>query len=263
MGFAVRALPILLASFFLLGRVGTAQFSPMASTIIAEGDSLYAAFNNKKALQMYLKAFTQDSSFDVRLRLSRTYYDYGLDLLAKNDEPDAKLHFEQSVLHAQHLVHAFPDSAQSHFMLAATIGNLAQFESGQKKVVIGRMVEQHSRQAIALDSTWAYPYVSLGIYFRELSRLSWLERAMAKVFYGRIPNVKESDVLSLLLRAIEIKPDFAFLHHELAMTYLTFGQKQKAMDHLETLILLAPETSQDVRNQVNARALMEEMREQP
>ena len=208
---------------------------------------------------MYNKAFSYDSSFAVRLRLSRTHFDYGLDLMAEGDEETAKVHFEEAILKAQALVNTYPDSSQSHFMLAATMGNLAQFESGKEKVVIGRLVEKHSRMAISLDSTWAYPYVSLGLYFRELTRLSWLEKTLAKVFYGRIPNITEEDVLDLLMRAAEIKPDFPFLHYEIAMTYMMFDNQKEALKHFDILVGLQPETSQDVRNQENAQKLMASM----
>nr|MBX2819756.1 hypothetical protein [Rhodothermaceae bacterium] len=245
----------------LLSRSVAAQPPPSLSpsTDVVKGDSLYGAFNNEEALVLYKKAFSYDSSFAVRLRLSRTNFDYGLDLMAQNDEAAAKVHFEQSILHAQSLVGTYPDSSQSHFMLAATMGNLAQFESGKEKVVIGLLVEKHSRMAISLDSTWAYPYVSLGIYFRELSRLSWLEKTLAKVFYGRIPNVSEEEVLDLLLRAAEIKPDFPFLHYEIAMTYMMYDNPSEALKHFDILVGLRPETSQDVRNQENAQKLMASM----
>jgi len=233
--------------------------SPPSSSDVVRGDSLYDAFRNEEALALYKRAFSYDSSFAVRLRLSRTHFDYGLDLMAQSDEETAKVHFEEAILQAQSLVSTYPDSSQSHFMLAATMGNLAQFENGKEKVVIGRMVEKHSRKAISLDSTWAYPYVSLGIYFRELSRLSWLEKTLAKVFYGRIPNISEEDVLDLLLRAAEIKPDFPFLHYEIAMTYMMFDNQTEALKHFDILVGLQPETSQDVRNQQNAQKLMASM----
>ena len=228
--------------------------------LLTRGDSAYSAFDNKLAIDLYREAFLRDSSFVTRLRLSRTYYDYGLDLRARSKHDRARAHFEESILHAQHLVDNYPDSALAHFMLAATMGNLAQFESGQRKVEIGRMVEQHSRQAIALDSTSAYPYVSLGIYFRELSRLGWFEKTLAKMFYGRIPNVSENDVLDLLLHAAKIKPDFPFLHYELGMTYMTFDRPAEALEHFNILISLEPETSQDIRNQENARSVIADLR---
>ena len=152
--------------------------------LLTAGDARYEAFDNQSALRLYQQALSLDStSFEARLKVSRTSYDYGLDLVAENDPETAFGIFEASILHAQKLVAFFPDSAQAHFMLAAMSGNLALFKSGREKILLGRLVEEHSKKAIALDSSLAYPYVSLGIYYRELSRLSWLERGLAKVFF--------------------------------------------------------------------------------
>ena len=48
------------------------------------------------------------------------------------------------------------------------------------------------------------------------------------MFYGRIPDVSEEDVLELLLYAAAIKPNFAFLHYEIAMTYMQYERQKEA-----------------------------------
>ncbi len=242
--------------------VGLAQESLTASDVEALGDAAYRDFDNVKALVHYQHAFQYDTTaFYPRLKLSRTHYDYGLDQLARNDQQTARTHFERATEHARILVTLFPDSAKAHFMYAATLGNLALFEGGKRKVAIGRSVEKHSRRAIEIDSTFAYAYVALGIYYRELAQLNWIERALARMFYGRLPDITLEDVLALLLRAAELKPDFPFLHFELAQTYLTYGMHARALSHLETLVKLSPQSSQDVRNQRNAQALIEELKQ--
>ena len=245
--------------YCLLSPVTRAQPVQASADYLAAGDSAYEAFDNHKALLLYEKAYQHDSTFDVRARLSRTYYDYGLDLMAHSEQDEARMYFERAILHAQRLVEVYPDNAYSHFLLAATMGNFAQFESGQRKVAIGRMVQLHSQKAIDLDSTLAYPYVSLGIYYREITQLKWFERTLAKMFYGRLPNISKEDVLKTLHHAVQLRPEFPFLHYELAMTYLMFEDVENALVHLNTLISLVPENSQDIRNQQNARTLIEKL----
>ena len=227
---------------------------------LARGDSAYTQFDNETALSFYNKALTTDStSFLSRLILSRTHYDYGLDLVAQHNHEDSRVHFEKAISHAEALVAEFPDSAQAHFMLAATMGNLAQFEENARKITLGRLVEKHSKRAIEIDSLSAYAYVSLGLYYRELTRLSWIERTMAKMLYGRLPKVSREMVFNLLQKALRIKPDFPFLHFELAMTYLMYDQPEEALNHLRILVNLQPENSQDLRNQQNATVLIDDL----
>ncbi|MFK7844410.1 MAG: tetratricopeptide repeat protein [Rhodothermales bacterium] len=238
-----------------------AQSQSTQQDLLVAGDSAYAVFDNQKALAYYEQAFAEDSTdFDTRIRLSRTSYDFGLDQVAAGDDDVALPTFERSILHARALVTHFPDSAQSHFLLAATMGNLALFKNGREKLLLGRLVAEHSKKAIALDSTLAYPYVSLGIYYRELSSLSWIEKTLAKVFFGRIPEATSEQALELLQTALRLRPDFPFLHFELAMTFKMLNQFDKAIEHLETLIALQPESSQDARNQSNAKKLITELK---
>lgn len=228
--------------------------------LLARGDSLYLKFDNEAALSLYQRALQLDSTdFDARLKLARTSYDYGLDLVAEG-MPDAAFDFfEASVLNARTMVQQFPDSAQAHFLVAAMAGNLALFKGGREKILLARMVEEHSKKAIALDSSLAYPYVSLGIYYREFARMNWFEKALAKMFFGRLPDVTMDDCHALLTRALELRPDFPFLHFELAITYLSEDNPARAAAHLRTLLALAPETTQDIRNQAQARKLLEDL----
>ncbi len=234
-----------------------------ARDLVAQGDTLYAQFDNKHALLLYEAALMRDSMrFDTRIKLSRTSYDYGLDLVAEDNMEDAYAAFQASILHAQHLVDHFPDSAQSHFLLAATMGNLALFKNGREKIILGRLVAEHSQQAISLDSLLAYPYVSLGIYYRELASLSWVEKTLAKVFFGRLPKTSFDDALNLLRKAAALRPNFPFLHFELGKTFMMLSEKDKARRHFETLVNLPPETTQDQRNQAYARDLLTNWQDQ-
>lgn len=227
-------------------------------TWIARGDSAYRAFDNETALRYYARASQADSAdFIARLRLSRTHYDFGLDQLSLAAPELAAFHFREAVRHACALVESYPDSARAHFLYAATLGNLALFEGGREKIALGRLVEIHSKRAIALDPTWAYPYVALGIYYREIARLNWLERALARVLYGSLPEVTPATALSYLEHAERLRPDFPFLHFEMAMTYDMLQQEDKMIEHLRALVALEPETTQDIRNQETARRLLD------
>ncbi len=247
---------------FFAGASSIASYGQTAvSQLIEQGDAAYQVFDNVAALNYYQQALNADStSFQARIKASRTSYDLGLDYVAESNDSDAFDKFESSILHARALVELFPDSAQSHFLLAATLGNLALFKSGREKVVLGQLVERHSKQAISLDPKLAYPYVSLGIYYREVSSLSWIERTLAKMFFGRLPDATFDKALDYLHTALRLRPNFPFLHFELAMTFLALEQFDNALLHLETLIALNPESSQDARNQAYARRLIEEIR---
>jgi tetratricopeptide (TPR) repeat protein len=180
-------------------------------------------------------------------------YDIGLDLLAEPGSDSVAFYFERSVAAANRLVDVFPDSAVAHALMAATLGNLAQFQGGRERIALAREVERHSRRAIELDSTLAYPYVALGVLYREISTLNWVERTWARLIYGSIPEASIRDGLDGLKQAARLDPLMPFVHHELASTYLALGDTAQARVHWRRLLVLRPRTTQDLRNRDNAR----------
>ena len=245
----------------LIALASTAYGQQSVALLLTQGDAAYDAFDNHTAIDFYEKALLKDSTdFETLIRMGRTNYDLGLDLIAEDNLKEAFHRFEDAIINSRALVTHYPDSAQSHFLLAATSGNLALFKNGREKVILGRIVELHSKKAIELDTTLSYPYVSLGIYYRELSRLSWLERTLAKVFFGRLPEASVERALELLDTAQRLRFNFPFLHFELAMTFMSLNQNEKALHHLETLVSLKPETTQDARNQEYAKKLIAELK---
>ncbi len=246
-----------------VGLVSTAYSQQPAALLLSQGDTAYDAFDNQTAINFYEEALLADTTdFETLIRLGRTNYDLGLDLIAEGKLKEAFNRFENAIINSRALVTHYPDSAQAHFLLAATSGNLALFKNGREKVILGRIVELHSKKAIELDTTLSYPYVSLGIYYRELSRLSWLERTLAKVFFGRLPEASIDKALDLLEKAQQLRFNFPFLHFELAMTFMALDQNEKALHHLETLVSLKPETTQDARNQEYAKKLIADLKGQ-
>ena len=139
--------------------------------------------------------------------------------------------------------------------LDARLGQRGRLLSGgqRQRIALAREVERHSRAAIAIDASWAYPYISLGVLYRELAGLSWAEQTWARLFYGEVPRASLDEAIELLCRAAAQDPLIPFVHHELATTYFAAGDTTAAISHLRQLLALKPQTTQDIRNQTNAR----------
>ncbi len=228
--------------------------------LLRRGDALQRAFDNAAALDMYRSAYARaPERFDVLLRMTRAHHDLAQDLLAAGSKTAAEEHFEQAVAFAEQLHARYPDRAETYFFLAATYGNLALFRGGKEKVRIGRAVEEYARQALALDTTYALPYVALGVFYREVSSLNWIQRTFAKVLYGGIPSGTKEDAVRMFEKALALDPSLPLAHYELARTYLAMGRAEAARRHLERVVALPPLTSQDRRNQEDARRRLAEL----
>ena len=244
---AGRVVLLLIAIFITTPCQG--QVHASGNSHLQQGDAAYAQFDNRSALQAYEKAHAQaPHDTEILIRLTRIHYDMGLDFLAEGNPKKAESFFQEAVAIARQLVDHSPLDARSHLLVAVTLGNLAMFKGGGEKVQIGREVEKFSTQAIALDSSFALPYMTLGIYHRELASLNWIERSAARIIYGHLPKTNLDTALKYLRKAETLAPDHPFLHFELAHTLAKKKDYQAAIYHMQRFEDLPPQTTQDVRN---------------
>jgi len=227
------------------------------SDFLALGDARYADFDNPGAMALYQRAAKRvPHNFDVLMRLARTMNDTAKDLLAAHNKKAAERVMDRAVAVVDTMQARFPDRAQTYFYLAATYGNLALFKGGKSKVRIGRAVEQFARRAIALDSTYALPYIALGIFYREVAGLSWIQRTFAKLLFGGVPEGSREDAVRMFEQSLALDPDINLTHFELALTYRAMKKNDAAIAELRNVIHLPPFTTQDRRNQAKAPLLI-------
>lgn len=230
-------------------------------TLLEKGNAYYEKFENRRAAELYQRAYTlRPNDFKVLERLVRAYHDYGLDLVAKNEKKAATVSLAKAVAYAEELEIKYPNRAETYFYLAATNGSLARLTWGKTKVRMGKAVEQHCRRAIDLDSSFALAHAVLGVFYREVASLNPFERAFAKLFFGGVPKGSKEEAIRSLTRAVELDPELNMAHYELAVTYDQVGQQEKAIEHMQIVVNLAPQTSQDRRNQLLAEQHLERHR---
>ncbi len=218
-------------------------------TLINEGDSLYRAFDNEAALARYEQAAaTNPGDFPILIRMIRTLNDRTKDLLAKQEKRQAETLMNRAVALVDTMEARFPDRRETYFFLAATYGTFALFKGGKQKVRLGRNVERYARRSIEIDSTYALPYIALGIFNREVAGLNWIQRTFAKILFGGVPHGSREDAVAYFQHAIRLDPSINLAHFELAQTYHAMKRDEEAVRELELVIRLAPYTTQDLRN---------------
>lgn len=261
---------VLLAVVAYSPRCATAQVREK----LERADSLYAAFNNRAALTLYEELYLSEpweppaaagaptsTDFQLLYRLSRTAGDVAKDVLAAGGRAEALPIMERSVAYAERLKALHPDRPETWFQLAVTWGTLARTEDGRERVKLGRDVEEYAQKAIALDPSYAYAHLALGIFYREVGDLNWIQRTFANTFYGGLPDGGAEMALKSLRAALERDPSLVMTHYELAVTYLMTDNTPKAQYHLERAIELAPINTEEIRQQAEAARLLDEIEE--
>jgi tetratricopeptide (TPR) repeat protein len=221
------------------------------------GDQAASAADYSLALRFYEVAYDAgNTDLGLLTRIASVSNDLAYSFLAEGDRQSAESHYELALEYAHKLYESFPERAESHVVLALSSAKLAQFKGGRDKVRIGRRIEELCLSAINLDSTYAPAHALLGVFYREVSGLSWIERAAANALLGGIPDGSLEEAARLLERAIRLDPEMPCAHWELSQTYSRMGRHDDARVHLAKCVELEPKNSEDIRTQAQANRLL-------
>lgn len=245
-----------LVACFLLAAVSRGLCMDTYRDHLERGDLYYAELNNEKALEEYQKAHAlAPEEFETLLRLTRIYNDLGR--LALRRSEDSEPMYRKAIVYAEKLHERYPEKAESYFMLALCHGSLVPFKTLREKLELGRDVEQNARRAIEIDPNFSMAYVVLGIFYRGISRLGWLEKVVANTIFGKNLTGTLEDSEKMLLQAIDLEPDNSFAHFELAWTYRAMEQPEKSIAMLQKVVSIPPRNMREKLQQEQAQRRLE------
>ena len=211
-------------------------FSQTFDDFIHRGDEYHSKFENVKALKEYKKAYELNpENFLVLKKLTLASNDCGEDLKG-SDMEKAKEYFGESVKYAELAKEKLPGDPDVYFLLAISYGNLSRYTGGKDKVKLARNVEDNLQKSIKHRPDFAPSYIAMGIYYREAAKLSWFLKQFAKAFLGGLPDGTLEDSKNMLLKALELSPDFIITHYEIAKTYLELEEYDKADYHFQKVL---------------------------
>ena len=206
---------------------------------LSEGDSLYREFKIAEAFPVYQKAYDlAPENFYSLLNISKVYNAVG-EFKRKEHKPDeAKKDFDKAINISGKLISLFPDSSLSYTYSAISYGNLARMTGGKERLNYARKIEEDAKKAIRLDSTNALPYIIMGAFYREIARLSWIERIFASMLYGSVPDGSLQDSEIMLKKALKINPEIITANFQMALTYRALDEIGKAKIYFQKVLSL-------------------------
>jgi tetratricopeptide (TPR) repeat protein len=204
---------------------------------LQNGDAYFSKFDNKSALDNYLKAYRlAPDNYDVLFRLARTYNDLGEEFYEYRERDSSEIMIKKAVEVSEKMAKDYPDSAQTYAYLAMSYGNQALYEGGKDKIKLAHKIEDNAKKSLQINPDQYLPYVILGIYYRQIADLSWFERMFANTFFGNVPDGSFEQSIQMFNKALKIKPRTIVASFQLALTYKAMGDDQKEKDLLESLI---------------------------
>ena len=227
--------------------------SPSGTTFSYEpGDREFSRMNYLRAIALYDSVLaTSADSVVVLWRMARA-----VTCLADTAALENRLGFyKQAKAFATRSVRADSMNSEAHAWLAAALGNIAMFEGGETKVKLCRVIRKELDVAIKLDPRNDVAYSILGSFYKALGDVSWIEKQLAGMLLGGIPEggYEESDVA--FRRAIELAPDVIRNHYELGRVYLCQDRNGEALAEFHKVLLLPVSVRKDHQMQHSAQRL--------
>ena len=217
---------VILAGAWAPASHGYAGGGPPAMHVYA-GDAAFAQIRYDRAEAQYdsARAAGPDSA-QYLWRLARLHVCIGDITPREGKEQEERI----AAAYAERCIRADSMIAAGHTWKAAALGNIAMFEGSKGKVRLCNEIKSELDRALALDSLDDVAWSIRGSFYRALGKVSWIERQLAAVFLGSLPDGGFADAEAALLRATSIAPGVIRHWYELAMVYHDEGKNAEAIE---------------------------------
>lgn len=237
--------------FLIIIFMSNTSFSEDSDDFILKADSLYDTFDYESSIYFYKKACELDSSnYEYFLKLSRSLNLFG-ELVTKDSQ---QVIFEQARDAALHSIGLNNDNADTHFQLARALGKIALFKGVFKSVSLAKKVREECLKTLALDSLHDGAWHILGRWHREVSKKPKIIRAPMG-----LGAANKKKAVSFLQKAIEIDPNNVNHRLEMGITFLKYGNKNKAKDEFEKCLSIFSDNPLDKKYQILAKKHLAEI----
>ena len=148
--------------------------------------------------------------------------------------------------------------AEAHTWLAVALGSLAVFEGSKAKVRLCNEIKHHLDAALALNPGDDVAYSILGSFYTALGNISWIERQLARVFIGKLPDGGYDEAEAAFKKAIALSPEMVRHHFALGLLYKSEGRMAEARNEFQRVTTLPVLLARDEHDQQIAREWLKE-----
>ena len=213
-----------------------------AEELIQKGDVCYDKLQAAEALKFYLPAEKLDSN-NVRLlvRIARQYRHVMSDATKVSEKWQCGT---TAVDYAERAVALAPNDPEAHLALAISYGKLVPLAETKQKIATLRLIKSAADKVIALDPNNDLAWQVLGRWYLGLADVGGMERAWARVAYGKLPSATYQDAVRCFEKAISLNTNRLMHYIELGRTYAQMGKDADARKFIIQGLEM-PETEKD------------------
>ncbi len=229
---------------------------PSLSSSVEKGEQEFASFQYAAAEVSFLAALsTQADSAEILWKLARVNV-----CMADIADQEQKLDlYRRAETFADRCIRADSTRSEGHTWRAAALGNIAAFEGSKAKVELCNAIKEELDESIRLNPENDIAYSILGSFYMALGNVSWLERRLAAIFLGSLPDGGFDDAERALKKAIALSPRVIRHHAELGDLYVQEDRTQEALAEFRQVVSLPVLLARDRRDQDVAAGFIQKL----
>lgn len=242
---------MLLCAMALGARATEPERVPTSS--LRAADSLFRACRWEQERTVLLEARARHPrNAELLWRLANSWINEG-DAL---EGAKAEACYRRAIACAEEAVAADASNANAHAMHAAALGSLAMFAGGREKVRLTHRIREALDRALALDADNQIAHTIYGTWHREVADVGWIERKLANLLLGGLPDGSFDDAVRHFKAAIRRDPTILRHHCELGMTYEAMDRPDLAAASYRTALTCRDSWSTDQRRRTAMRKFL-------
>jgi tetratricopeptide (TPR) repeat protein len=242
---------------FSLLALWVCSFGQNVNVIIAEAQHLEAALNEKAAFNKFKEVLiTQPNHLLALTKCSEL-----CSRISKREPAKVvrQVYYDMAKSYATRALAVDATSSDANAAMAIAMGRAALEKSGKEKVAAVKEIKKYCDLAVKYNANNSIAWHIIGKWHYEVSNLSGIERAAAKVFFGGLPSASLKESIAAFEKAQAINPGFILNYLEIARAYKRNGEKPKAITALKKLATLPNTTEDDVNIKTEAAKLLKDI----
>ncbi|HST29801.1 MAG TPA: hypothetical protein VLK27_03060 [Chthoniobacterales bacterium] len=194
--------------------------------LVAQGEVLDKKLEASEALSFYLAAEKlEPKNAHLMVCIARQYRH----LMQDASPTQEKLRLGHLALdYSARAAAAGPNDAEAQLDTAISLGKMSPIMSIKEQVKAAPRIKESADKAIALDPKNDTAWYVLGKWNRVLADVNTAKRAVAGMFFGRLPKGSNEEAERDMRKALELNPDRLMHYIELGRVYAQMGRKEDA-----------------------------------
>ncbi len=213
------------------------------SELIIQAKELIRNKNETAAYPLLVKAVSAGNTNLEALSLAAFYADKEGN--RQTDDKKRNDFYQASKIFANRAYQLYPNNAEANYVMGVALGRIALISSSKEKVKLSKQIKELGEKCVQLNPNHAGGFHLLGKWHYEVYNLNFIEKAAVNLLFGGLPAANINTSCILLLKAIQLRPDYLLYKLDAAKSLHQAGKNEDALKQLKNIMAAKPTTQDD------------------